>query len=142
MIILKKDFSLFIIIYLTFTLLCQMLFDPILFVWKKSRNFWNSILVANWFFLSLQVLICTDVASRGLDIPGVQLVLNHNVPNDPKVRNSSQRKLAWIFLPGGGDRKLIEGMSLLLLPTKKLFSSYFYLVNCLVDWLQLISDYL
>jgi ATP-dependent RNA helicase DDX49/DBP8 len=31
-----------------------------------------------------KVLICTDVASRGLDIPGVQLVLNHNVPNDPK----------------------------------------------------------
>ena len=32
-----------------------------------------------------KVLISTDVASRGLDIPAVQLVINHNVPNSPRV---------------------------------------------------------
>lgn len=34
---------------------------------------------------TLQVIICTDVASRGLDIPHVDLVVNHNVPQCPKT---------------------------------------------------------
>jgi hypothetical protein len=33
-----------------------------------------------------KLLIATDVASRGLDIPEVELVVNHNVPSAPRVR--------------------------------------------------------
>lgn len=32
----------------------------------------------------VKMLIATDVASRGLDIPTVQLVLNHTLPKEPK----------------------------------------------------------
>lgn len=33
---------------------------------------------------TIKMLIATNVASRGLDIPAVELVINHNIPNNPK----------------------------------------------------------
>ncbi len=38
---------------------------------------------------SLRVLIVTDVAARGIDIPALQIVLNYDMPPTAKVRNVS-----------------------------------------------------
>lgn len=47
-----------------------------------------------------RILIATDVASRGLDIPTVQVVINHNTPGLPKIYT----ELAGQPVQGGRDR--------------------------------------
>merc|ERR1719242_213300 len=44
----------------------------------------RSLSLAKFRSSQVRILVATDVASRGLDIPDVQMVLNHNVPHVTK----------------------------------------------------------
>ncbi|RXN31902.1 putative ATP-dependent RNA helicase DDX49 [Labeo rohita] len=49
---------------------------------KQRQRFAN---LAKFKSSVFKILIATDVASRGLDIPTVQVVINHNTPGLPKI---------------------------------------------------------
>uniref|UniRef100_A0AAY4CZD7 RNA helicase n=1 Tax=Denticeps clupeoides TaxID=299321 RepID=A0AAY4CZD7_9TELE len=49
---------------------------------KQKQRFAN---LAKFKSNVFKILIATDVASRGLDIPTVQVVINHNTPGLPKI---------------------------------------------------------
>lgn len=49
---------------------------------KQKQRFAN---LAKFKSSVFKILIATDVASRGLDIPTVQVVINHNTPGLPKI---------------------------------------------------------
>ncbi|XP_072294658.1 probable ATP-dependent RNA helicase DDX49 [Eucyclogobius newberryi] len=49
---------------------------------KQKQRFAN---LAKFKASVYRILIATDVASRGLDIPTVQVVINHNTPGLPKI---------------------------------------------------------
>ncbi|VDP04489.1 unnamed protein product [Soboliphyme baturini] len=48
----------------------------------------------------LKIMVCTDVAARGLHIPRVDLVVNHNVPLQPKTYVHRVGRAARAGLPG------------------------------------------
>ncbi|KAL9085013.1 MAG: hypothetical protein Q9159_004918 [Coniocarpon cinnabarinum] len=66
---------------------------------------------------AVRVLVATDVASRGLDIPDVALVVNHDVPRDPddyvhRVGRTARtgKKGTSVTLVGQRDVELIHGI--------------------------------
>ena len=51
------------------------------------------------------ILLCTDVAARGLDIPQVDWIVQYDPPDDPKVRSRSNfaRIITYVLRPLAGS---------------------------------------
>ncbi|KAL2928784.1 DEAD-box ATP-dependent RNA helicase 10 [Bienertia sinuspersici] len=76
------------------------------------------------------ILICTDVASRGLDIPSVDMVINYNIPANSKVSNCCPSSIDYIHRVGRTARAKRSGVAISLVNQYEL--EWFILIENLV----------
>jgi ATP-dependent RNA helicase DDX55/SPB4 len=74
--------------------------------------------------LQPSVLLCTDVAARGLDLPDVDVVIQYDPPTDPKVFSHRAGRAARMGRQGKG----------IVLLTKGSEEGYVGTWECIVSW--------
>jgi ATP-dependent RNA helicase RhlE len=77
-----------------------------------------------------RVLIATDIAARGIDVKGIELVINYDLPTDPRDyvhrigrtarAGTTGRAISFAMPDEKGDVRVIERLMRITLPTKTL----------------------
>ncbi|CAN6705298.1 unnamed protein product [Malus baccata var. baccata] len=70
---------------LVLPMLCPLKGFPLIALHGKMKQAARDKALASFTSLSSGVLLCTDVAARGLDIPGVDCIVQYDTPQDPNV---------------------------------------------------------
>lgn len=94
------------------------------------------------------VLVATDVASKGLDFPGIQHVINYDMPDDienyvhriGRTGRSGQQGVATTFVNKANDESVLLDLKHLLLEAKQKASDSLSFPN--IDWLIIIMHIL